>query len=113
MYKRIFTIVIDSVGCGEAPKSYLYGDKDVNTIGNLARAVGGVNLPTMQKMGFGNITEIMGVAPTNNPTASFGKMDELSNGKDTMTGHWEIMGLEVKTPFLTFTEHGFPQELVD
>ena len=113
MYKRVFTIVIDSVGCGEAPKSYLYGDKNVNTIGNLARAVGGVNLPTMQKMGLGNITDIMGVAPITNPTASFGKMDELSNGKDTMTGHWEIMGLEVKTPFLTFTENGFPQELVD
>ena len=113
MYKRIFTIVIDSVGCGEAPKSYLYGDKNVNTIGNLARAVGGVNLPTMEEMGLGNITEIMGVKPNNNPTASWGKMDELSNGKDTMTGHWEIMGLEVKTPFLTFSEHGFPQELVD
>lgn len=113
MYKRIFTIVIDSVGCGEAPKSYLYGDKNVNTIGNLARAVGGINMPTMQKMGLGNITDIIGVEPTNNPIASFGKMDELSNGKDTMTGHWEIMGLEVKTPFLTFSEHGFPQELVD
>ena len=113
MYKRIFTIVIDSVGCGEAPKSYLYGDKNVNTIGNLARAVGGINMPTMQKMGLGNITDIMGVEPTNNPIASFGKMDELSNGKDTMTGHWEIMGLEVKTQFLTFSEHGFPQELVD
>ena len=113
MYKRIFTIVIDSVGCGEAPKSYLYGDKNVNTIGNLARAVGGINMPTMQKMGLGNITDIMGVEPTNNPIASFGKMDELSNGKDTMTGHWEIMGLEVKTPFLTFSEHGFPQELVN
>ena len=113
MYKRIFTIVIDSVGCGEAPKSYLYGDKNVNTIGNLARVVGGINMPTMQKMGLGNITDIIGVEPTNNPIASFGKMDELSNGKDTMTGHWEIMGLEVKTPFLTFSEHGFPQELVD
>ena len=113
MYKRVFTIVIDSVGCGEAPKSYLYGDKDVNTIGNLARAVGGVNLPTMEKMGLGNITEIMGVKPCKNPIASWGKMDELSDGKDTMTGHWEIMGLEVKTPFLTFTENGFPKELVE
>ena len=87
MYKRIFTIVIDSVGCGEAPKSHLYGDKNVNTIGNLARAVGGVNLPMMEKMGFGNITEILGVKPNENPIASWGKMDELSDGKDTMTGH--------------------------
>ena len=112
MYKRIFTIVIDSVGCGEAPKSYLYNDKNVNTIGNLARAVGGINLPTLEKLGFGNITEIMGVKPNEKPLASWGKMDELSDGKDTMTGHWEIMGLEVKTPFLTFTENGFPEELV-
>ena len=112
MFKRIFTIVIDSVGCGEAPKSYLYNDKNVNTIGNLARAVGGVNLPNLEKLGFGNITEIMGVKPTEKPQASWGKMDELSDGKDTMTGHWEIMGLEVKTPFLTFTENGFPAELV-
>lgn len=113
MYKRIFTIVIDSVGCGEAPKSYLYGDKDVNTIGNLAKAVGGIKLPTMEKMGLGNITPIMGVKEIEKPNASWGKMDELSDGKDTMTGHWEIMGLEVKTPFLTFTEHGFPKELVE
>lgn len=113
MFKRIFTIVIDSVGCGEAPKSYLYGDKNVNTIKNISIACNGLNLPTMEKMGYGNITEIKGVLPTNNPIASYGKMDELSNGKDTMTGHWEIMGLEVKTPFQTFTETGFPQELLD
>ena len=102
MYKRIFTIVIDSVGCGTAPKSHLYGDFNVNTIGNLSKAVGGVNLPNMQKLGYGNITDILGVNPTTNPNAAYGKMDELSNGKDTMTGHWEMMGLEVKTPFLTF-----------
>lgn len=112
MYKRIFTIVIDSVGCGTAPKSHLYGDFNVNTIGNLAKAVGGVKLPNMEKLGLGNITDIMGVMKVSNPLASFGKMDELSNGKDTMTGHWEMMGLEVKTPFLTFTENGFPQELL-
>lgn len=113
MYKRIFTIVIDSVGCGTAPKSHLYGDFNVNTIGNLSKAVGGVNLPNMQKLGYGNITDILGVNPTINPNAAYGKMDELSNGKDTMTGHWEMMGLEVKTPFLTFSENGFPQELID
>ena len=67
----------------------------------------------MEKLGFGNITDIMGVNKTLNPLASYGKMDELSNGKDTMTGHWEMMGLEVKTPFLTFSETGFPQELID
>ena len=113
MYKRIFTIVIDSVGCGEAPKSYLYGDKNVNTIANTAKAVGGLNLKNMQKLGLGNITPIMGVEPNSTPTGSYGKMDELSNGKDTMTGHWEMMGLEVKTPFQTFTETGFPADLVE
>lgn len=113
MYKRIFTIVIDSVGCGEAPKSYLYGDKNVNTIANTAKAVGGLNLKNMEKLGLGNITEILGVKPNLKPLGSYGKMDELSNGKDTMTGHWEMMGLEVKTPFQTFTETGFPADLVE
>ena len=113
MFNRIFTIVIDSVGCGEAPKSYLYGDKNVNTIANTARAVGGLKLPNLEKLGFGNITEILGVNRCENPISSCGKMDELSNGKDTMTGHWEMMGLEVTEAFQTFTENGFPQELVD
>lgn len=113
MYKRIFVLVIDSVGCGEAPKSHLYGDFGVNTIGNISKAVGGLKLENMQKLGLGNITEIQGVSPTKNPLGSYGKMDELSNGKDTMTGHWEMMGLEVKTPFQTFTETGFPSDLVE
>ena len=112
MFKRVFTIVIDSVGCGTAPKSHLYNDFNVNTIGNLAKEIGGIKLPNMEKLGFGNITEIMGVKPVENPLGSYGKMDELSNGKDTMTGHWEMMGLEVKTPFQTFTETGFPADLV-
>ena len=112
MFKRIFVVVIDSVGCGTAPKSHLYGDFNVNTIGNLSEAVGGLKMENMAKLGLGNITNIKGVAPTLNPIGSFGKMDELSNGKDTMTGHWEMMGLEVKTPFQTFTETGFPSDLV-
>ena len=112
MFKRIFTIVIDSVGCGTAPKSHLYNDFNVNTIGNLSEAVGGLKLENMQKLGLGNITKILGVEPTENPMGSYGKRDELSNGKDTMTGHWEMMGLEVKTPFQTFTETGFPDDLV-
>ena len=112
MFKRIFVVVIDSVGCGEAPKSHLYGDFGVNTIGNISEAVGGLKLENLQKLGLGNITKIKGVEPIEKPLASYGKMDELSNGKDTMTGHWEMMGLEVKTPFQTFTETGFPADLV-
>ena len=112
MFKRIFVVVIDSVGCGTAPKSHLYGDFNVNTIGNLSEAVGGLKMENMEKLGLGNITDIKGVKPVSNPIGSFGKMDELSNGKDTMTGHWEMMGLEVKTPFQTFTETGFPDDLI-
>ena len=113
MYKRIFTIVIDSVGCGEAPRSHEFGDFNVNTIGHIAAYNGGINLPNMYKLGYGNLTHIVGVDKNINPIGAYGKMDELSNGKDTMTGHWEIMGLEIKTPFLTFTDTGFPKELID
>jgi len=113
MYKRIFTIVIDSVGCGEDPRSKDFGDFDVNTIKHLAEKNGGIFVPNMEKLGYGNLTEIMGVKPNKNPIGSYGKMYELSNGKDTMTGHWEIMGLEVKTPFKTFTDTGFPDDLMN
>ncbi len=112
-FKRIFTIVIDSVGVGEAPKSKDYGDVGVNTLANLAEANGGINIPTLESLGIGNITEITGVKTLKNPIGSYGKMDELSNGKDTMTGHWEIMGLEITKPFKTFTDTGFPDELLN
>ena len=117
MYKRIFTIVIDSVGCGEEPRSPEFGDYGVNTIRHIsqARALTGklLHMPNMEKLGYGNLTEIIGIKPNPNPIGAYGKMHELSNGKDTMTGHWEIMGLEVKKPFLAFTDTGFPKELMD
>lgn len=116
-FKRIFTIVIDSVGCGEEPRSPEFNDYGVNTIRHLSQAYKltgkTLSLPNMEKLGYGNLTDIIGVKPNKNPIGSFGKMHELSNGKDTMTGHWEIMGLEVKKPFQTFTDTGFPQELID
>ncbi len=112
-FKRIFTIVIDSVGVGEMPNSKEYGDIGVNTLANLAEANGGLNIPHLESLGIGNITKIKGVKELNNPIGSYGKMDELSNGKDTMTGHWELMGLEVTKPFKTFTDTGFPKELLD
>ena len=112
-FKRIFCIVIDSVGCGEAPESYKYGDKGVNTLKHLSYSKPDFNIPTLQKLGLGNITDINNTKENKNPLASFGKCHEISVGKDTLTGHFEIMGLEVTKSFPSFTEHGFPQELID
>lgn len=112
-YKRIFLIVIDSVGVGEMPDAKRFNDVGANTIGNLAKATGGVNLPVLESFGYGNLTDILGVKPVTHPRANTTKMAELSNGKDTMTGHWEIMGIKTTTPFKTFTDTGFPKELID
>ena len=112
-FKRIFVIVADSVGCGEAPESYKYGDKGVNTLKHLSYAKKDFSIPTLQKLGIGNITDINNTPKTDKPLASFGKMHELSVGKDTLTGHWEIMGLEVTKKFPSFTDNGFPKELID
>jgi len=111
-FKRIFLIVIDSVGVGEMPDAEKFGDKGSNTIGNLAKATGGINLPLLQSFGYGNLTEILGVPPVDYPKANTTKMLELSNGKDTMTGHWEFMGIKTTKPFKTFTDTGFPDDLI-
>ncbi len=113
MYKRIFLIVIDSVGAGELPDSAEYGDKGANTIKHISEAANGISLPNMQKLGYGNITDIIGVPKNDNPIGYHSKMAENSVGKDTMTGHWEIMGLKIEEPFITFTETGFPDELIE
>ena len=112
MYKRIFLIVIDSVGAGEMPDSESYGDKGANTIKHISEATNGISLPNMQKLGYGNITDIIGVPKNPNPIGYSSKLAEMSLGKDTMTGHWEIMGLKIVEPFITFTETGFPKELI-
>lgn len=112
-FKRVFLIVIDSVGVGEAPDADKFGDVGANTIGNLAKAAGGVHLPLLESWGYGNLTAIQGVAPVAHPLANTLKLAEVSNGKDTMTGHWEIMGIKTEIPFQTFTETGFPKELLD
>ena len=112
-FKRIFLIVIDSVGAGELPDAAKFGDLGANTIGNLAKVTGGVHLPVLESFGYGNLTDILGVKPVENPRANTTKMIEVSNGKDTMTGHWEIMGLKTEIPFQTFTDTGFPKELLD
>ena len=113
MFKRIFVIVADSLGCGTAPRSAEFGDEGANTIAHIASHEGGINLPVMESLGYGNITDILGVKKVNNPKGYYGKMDESSNGKDTMTGHWEMMGILTENPFKTFTDNGFPKELID
>lgn len=111
-YQRIFLIVIDSVGIGALPDAAVYQDEGSNTLGNLSRVAGGIKLPMMGALGIGNLTEICGVPRVDKPRAYVGKMAEVSQGKDTMTGHWEIMGIKTMTPFQTFTDTGFPPELL-
>jgi phosphopentomutase len=103
---------MDSVGCGTAPLSYEYDDEGANTIGHIASHCNGIKLPTMEKMGYGNLTDILGVKKINE-FGYYGKMDEASKGKDTLTGHWEFMGVLTSKPFKTFTDTGFPKALID
>ncbi len=112
MFKRVFLIVADSLGCGTAPRSKEFGDEGANTIAHIAESQGGINIPTLESLGYGNITDILGVKKINNPKGYYGKLDEASNGKDTMTGHWEMMGILTENPFKTFTDNGFPEELI-
>jgi phosphopentomutase len=110
-YKRIFLIVMDSVGIGEAPDAEKFGDKGSDTIGHIAERMNGLKMPNMSKLGLSNIREIKGIEKQEQPLAYYTKMMEASNGKDTMTGHWEIMGLNIQTPFRVFPD-GFPDELL-
>jgi phosphopentomutase len=110
-FKRIFLIVMDSVGIGEAPDASRFNDEGADTLGHIADYMNGLYLPNMEMLGLSNIREIKGVKKLERPLAHYTKMEEASNGKDTMTGHWEIMGLFIETPFLTFPK-GFPKELI-
>ncbi len=110
-FKRVFLIVLDSVGIGEAPDAGLYGDEGANTLGNLAKWAGGLELPQLEALGLGNIAPIEGVKKVDEPKAFYTKMQEASVGKDTMTGHWELMGLRITEPFRTFPD-GFPESLI-
>ncbi|CAM2805801.1 phosphopentomutase [Paenibacillus sediminis] len=110
-FKRICLIVLDSVGIGELPDAPKFGDTGAHTLGHILERVPGVKLPNMQKMGLGNISPIPPLSPVDQPEAYYGKMAEVSVGKDTMTGHWELMGLKINTPFNTYPD-GFPAELI-
>lgn len=112
MFKRIFLIVLDSLGVGEAPDAKDYDDLGANTFGHIAMRMR-LDIPTLKRLGVGNIIPIQHVEPVKNPLAYYTKIQEASLGKDTMTGHWEMMGMYITTPFQTFTEHGFPQALLD
>ncbi len=108
---RFIVIVLDSAGIGEAPDAAAFGDVGSHTLGNIARVVGGLKVPHMEAMGLANIAILAGVSPQLEPTAAYGKMAEISAGKDTTSGHWELMGIEVDKVFPLYPE-GFPPEIM-
>lgn len=110
-FKRIHVVVMDSVGIGEAPDAAAFGDVGSHTLGHIAEKMNGLHMPEMQKLGLGNIDSIEGINSEAHPTGYFGKMQEASVGKDTMTGHWEIMGLNIDKPFKVYP-NGFPAALI-
>lgn len=108
---RVLLVVLDSVGIGALPDAEKYGDVGSNTLGNVARAVGGLNLPVLEKLGLANILEVAGLSASSAPLANYGRMAEAADGKDTITGHWEMAGVIVSEPFRTYPR-GFPAELI-
>ncbi len=112
-YRRIFTIVVDSMGIGADETSPNYGDVNVDTLGHISEQMDTFHIPNLQKLGIANLHTLKQVPPVEKPMGYFCKMNEMSKGKDTMTGHWEMMGLKVDTPFQAFTETGFPKELIE
>ncbi|MDN4086165.1 phosphopentomutase [Paenibacillus polymyxa] len=111
-FQRIHLIVLDSVGIGEAPDAAAFGDEGADTLGHIAEKMNGLYMPNMAALGLSNIKEIQGIPKANHPAAFWTKMQEASNGKDTMTGHWEIMGLRIDVPFQVFP-YGFPAALIE
>jgi len=110
--KRVLLIILDGCGIGHAPDADKYGDEGANTLKHLSEVIGGIKLPTLEKLGLGNIVEIVGVSPTIVPFASFGKGIELSAGKDTISGHFEIAGVILSKPFATYPD-GFPEDVIN
>lgn len=108
---RVILIVLDGVGVGAAPDAAKYGDAGSNSVGNVSRVLGGIDLPNMGKVGLGGIIDIEGVPPADQPTGGFGKMTPQSAGKDTVSGHWELMGICLSEPFPTYPD-GFPDEVL-
>ncbi|WP_438448849.1 phosphopentomutase [Gorillibacterium sp. sgz5001074] len=111
-FKRICLIVLDSVGIGELPDAPEFGDAGSHTLGHISDRTEGFRLPNLEKLGLGSIAPLSKVPPADKPLAYYGKMGEVSVGKDTMTGHWELMGLKITVPFRTYPD-GFPKELLE
>src|SRR5574344_213161 len=114
-FKRIFVIVMDSAGIGHAKDAKKFDDEGTNTFGHISENMpnGGLNIPTLNSLGIGDLDEIKGCSIVKHPSSFSIKLNEASNGKDTMTGHWEMMGIKTTKPFQTFTDTGFPKELID
>lgn len=108
---RILLLVLDSLGIGALPDAGRYGDEGSNTLGNVARIAGGLELPVLEKLGLANIVEVAGLVPVPAPRANYGRMAEAAEGKDTITGHWEMAGVIVSEPFRTYPR-GFPEEII-
>lgn len=111
-FKRVFLIVIDSLGIGEMPDAADYGDTGADTLGHISECADTFDIPTLQKLGMANLKQLKQVGPAEEPMGYYAALREASASKDTMTGHWEMMGLKVTTPFKTFTENGFPPDLI-
>lgn len=112
MIDRVILFIMDSVGIGALPDAENFGDVGANTLGNIAISQGGIDLPNLQRLGLGNIDNIVGIEPVQSPLGAFGRSSEVSHGKDTTTGHWELAGLHLTKPFQTFPE-GFPMDIID
>ena len=112
-FKRVFLIVCDSMGMGAMADSEKFGDVGVDTLGHISDTVEHFNIPNLRKLGLANLKPLSKVEPVEKPLAYYCPLNEMSNGKDTMTGHWEMMGIHTTTPFVTFTDTGFPKELLD
>ncbi len=112
-YKRVFIIVVDSLGVGAMPDAEQYGDVGADTLGHIVEQAGDIKIPTLVSLGIANLHPLKGIPPIENPLGSYCYLYEKSVGKDTLTGHWEMMGVETKTPFKVFTDTGFPKELID
>ena len=112
-FNRVFVIVLDSLGIGSMADSARFDDAGADTLGHISETVKHLDIPNLQRLGLANLKSLKQVKPAEHPEGYFMAMNEASNGKDTMTGHWEMMGIRTDKPFITFTEHGFPKELID
>lgn len=112
-YNRIFTIVLDSLGIGAMDDAPQFNDVGVDTLGHIAESVDSLYIPNLQRLGLANLKLLKHVSPIDSPLGYYMPMNEISNGKDTMTGHWELMGIHTKKPFITFSDTGFPKELIE